>query len=929
MAKNLVVVGGTSLDSERRHPSEESATKLSEERTRCGDLVDSVQAILWRASVSTLQFTFVSQYAETLLGYPSQQWIQDPSFWKDHLYAEDRESVIQSRTNAARLSEGYDIEYRLTAHDGRALWVRELGQVVQLSDGRRELTGVIVDLSQKRSAQEALSERKRWLRQVIDTIPVQIWSGPADGTLEYCNKRWRDYTGLAQGEVQGDGWQSMLHPEDRDRVLHAWCESVATGIPYEQEERHRGTDGNYRWFFCRGVPLRDERGNIVRWFGSNTDIDLQKKAEHELREGEQRWRAVFENSSVGITLMDQQGHFVACNAAFEKMLGYRTLELAQMSYLQLTQKEDCANCASLYAELWEGKRDRFQIEKRFATKDRGLIWIRTNGSLVKEEGEPRFTIFIVEEITEQKRLYEELQRERDRLRLLLDLNHYFISKLEVREFFAAVADGLRQVEGWNSSTLLLPEPGTNLLRVYLNVGTLMQAEAKMVVPIDSSVSGAVYRSGEPLVFSFAELPALSPEFANSQRYQEAAAKEGLEAGCALPLKHAGRVLGVLLLTTGRTKESAAGDLNFLQELAKLIAAALSNALRYEEISETNERLSSEKLYIQDQIRNEFNFEEIIGASPLLKNVLEQVEVVAETDSTVLVLGETGTGKELIARAIHNRGPRHKQSVIKVDCSAIPASLMESELFGYEKGAFTGAIAQKLGRFEIAQKGTLFLDEIGDVPLNLQAKLLRILQEQSFERLGSNRTQHVDVRIIAATNRDLEQMVEKGEFRADLYYRLKVFIIEIPPLRRRPEDIPPLVRHYVQKYAQRMKRHIEIIPAETMDAFVHYSWPGNVRELQHFIERAVILSSGKTLQAPLGELKPHKRQVSIKPAAKRRTMEEIERESILEALRESNWIVGGPQGAAVKLGLKRTTLASRMERLGLSRQDGRQDSSRRR
>lgn len=305
----------------------------------------------------------------------------------------------------------------------------------------------------------------------------------------------------------------------------------------------------------------------------------------------------------------------------------------------------------------------------------------------------------------------------------------------------------------------------------------------------------------------------------------------------------------------------------------------------------------------------------------MQAVLQQVHTVAPTDSAVLILGETGTGKELIARAIHDRSPREDQAFIKVDCAAIPATLLESELFGYEKGAFTGAISQRLGRLEIADGGTLFLDEIGDLSLELQAKLLWVLQDRTFERLGSNRTLHLDVRVIAATNRDLDEMVAKGAFRADLYYRLKVFPIVIPPLRDRPEDIPPLVWHYVHKYSHRLKKKIDTIPVEVMEAFRRYPWPGNVRELQHFIERSVVLTSGSVLQAPIRALEQDSRmRAASGPAVtKKRTMEEIEREAILEALRESNWIVGGPMGAARRLGLKRTTLASRMARLGISRE----------
>jgi len=315
----------------------------------------------------------------------------------------------------------------------------------------------------------------------------------------------------------------------------------------------------------------------------------------------------------------------------------------------------------------------------------------------------------------------------------------------------------------------------------------------------------------------------------------------------------------------------------------------------------------------DEPTSEAGFEQIVGRSAVLRRVLRQVEVVAPTDSGVLIQGETGTGKELIAQAVHNRSGRRDRPFIKVNCAAIPSGLLESELFGHEKGAFTGAIARKPGRFELADKGTLFLDEVGDIPLDLQAKLLRVLQEREFERLGSTRTQQVDVRLIAATHRDLKQMVAEGMFRSDLYYRLHVFPLPIPPLRDRSEDIPFIVRHFVDKYSQRMNRHIETISPRTMEALKDYAWPGNVRELQNFIERAVILSPGTSLRAPLDELTQEAVQSSPTHLS---TLEEMEREHVLRALKESNWITGGPKGAAAKLGMKRTTLAYRIRKLGI-------------
>jgi formate hydrogenlyase transcriptional activator len=382
-------------------------------------------------------------------------------------------------------------------------------------------------------------------------------------------------------------------------------------------------------------------------------------------------------------------------------------------------------------------------------------------------------------------------------------------------------------------------------------------------------------------------------------------------GCILPLVSRVRLLGLFAFGNRGDCTYNHHELECLRQISNQVAVVLENFLLHAELQKLKE--GSEHEAYPAEPSSEPGFEEIVGRSAALQRVLRQLEVVAPTDSGVLIQGETGTGKELIAQAIHNRSARRDRPFIKVNCAAIPSGLLESELFGHEKGAFTGAVARKAGRFELADKGTLFLDEVGDIPLELQAKLLRVLQEHEFERLGSTRTQQVDVRVIAATHRDLKQMVEEGTFRSDLYYRLHVFPLTVPALRDRREDIPIIVRHFVDKYSQRMRRHIEIISAGTMAVLTNYAWPGNVRELQNFIERAVILSPGVLLRAPLEELTQNTVPGSQNSLS---TLEEMEREHVLRALKESNWVTGGPKGAATKLGMKRTTLAYRIRKLGI-------------
>jgi formate hydrogenlyase transcriptional activator len=390
---------------------------------------------------------------------------------------------------------------------------------------------------------------------------------------------------------------------------------------------------------------------------------------------------------------------------------------------------------------------------------------------------------------------------------------------------------------------------------------------------------------------------------------------GIQSYCWLPLTTARRRLGTLNFTSKQVGAYEAADVGFLRLVANQVAVAVENALAFQEIHALNDQLAKEKTYLEDEARTEHNFEGIVAVScAALRRVLQQVETVAPTGSTVLIRGETGTGKELIARALHELSPRKARTFVRLNCAAIPTGLLESELFGHEKGAFTGAITQRIGRFEVANQGTLFLDEVGDIPLELQPKLLRVLQEQEFERLGSTKTIKVDVRLVAATNRDLASMVADGRFRGDLYYRLNVFPVVLPPLRERPDGIPSLVRHFAQQFARRMGKRIETIPAASMDALVRYPWPGNVRELQNIIERAVILSPGATLEVPIGDLTPVGQQA---PAVGPVTLGDAEREHILSALRQTGWVVSGPKGAAARLGMKRSTLQHKMRKLGIS------------
>jgi len=506
----------------------------------------------------------------------------------------------------------------------------------------------------------------------------------------------------------------------------------------------------------------------------------------------------------------------------------------------------------------------------------------------------------------------EMARQRDRVQVVLDVTNAMVANLDLRELFQAVSELLRRLIRHEYASLVLVDPAKGQLRLEALdfPGSNSQIHEVQMALLEDSPAADALRTRQPLLLNCMDVERFPSEIVRRLL------AEGLQSAVCIPLLRGDRALGTLNVASMREAAFTPDDVALLTQIGNELAIAVENALAFRQIEELKDKLTEEKLYLEDEIRTEYDFEEIVGDSQSLKRVLRDVETVAPTDSTVLIQGESGTGKELIARAIHNLSGRRQRTFVKVNCAAIPTGLIESELFGHEKGAFTGAISQKIGRFELADKGTLFLDEIGDIPLELQPKLLRVLQEREFERLGSTRTVKVDIRLVTATNRDLSQMIASREFREDLFYRLNVFPITLPPLRERREDIPLLARYFTQKYARRMNRAIETIPGEAMEALTNWNWPGNVRELENLIERAVILTRGAALHVPLAELRNGGEAASTTGALT--TLEEAEREHILRGLRESKWVVGGPAGAAVRLGLKRTTLQSRIQKLGIVR-----------
>jgi formate hydrogenlyase transcriptional activator len=516
-----------------------------------------------------------------------------------------------------------------------------------------------------------------------------------------------------------------------------------------------------------------------------------------------------------------------------------------------------------------------------------------------------------------------LERERDQLDLLLDVTNAVVTQLDTRELFRAVAPALRRCCSADVAALSLFDPDAGVLRHHVCDAPedfCTRSDVPMIseLTLDGSASGHVFKTGKPRAFSQSDLD----DFPESAFIRA----RGIRSACSVPLATAHGILGTLNLGAFRDDAFSSDQFPLLTRVAGQIAIAVRNAFSYQRIEELNAQLAQEKLYLEDEIRSDYQFEEIIGRSKALDRVLREIQTVAPTDSTVLITGETGSGKELVARAIHQLSTRRDHAFVKLNCAAIPTGLLESELFGHEKGAFTGAINQRIGRFELANRGTVFLDEVGEIPLELQPKLLRVLQEREFERLGSTRTLRTDARLIAATNRDLASLADEQKFRQDLFYRLNVFPITVPPLRERREDIPMLVRHFAQQFARRMKKNVENISTETMDALTRYDWPGNIRELQNLIERAVILSTRPTLDVPVAALNGRTARPTFasatagKPTHRREveTLEDADRRHIVAALERTNWVVAGPNGAAARLGIKRSTLQFRMRKLGIAR-----------
>lgn len=657
----------------------------------------------------------------------------------------------------------------------------------------------------------------------------------------------------------------------------------------------------------------------VRTFNFSEDGQRPIASFGGLTDPEQLISAYLHSSTIGLCVLDSDFRYVSINSALAHINGVA----------------EAAHLGKSLRDMLGGIADQIEVQVRKVFGSGEPILNHEVSGLVAERKEPGQWIdhffpvkdaagvvtkvgIVVVEISEQKRfqdtlsdLNRRLRKEVGRLQMRLDVIHLVSSEWDIGTLFPKISARIRRVLCQEFASLAVHDGSGSLVRQAIDFPLGKGFTSALEVTAGDNPSNQVLESRTSKTFTRDEF----------QRYKGDVAQsfvaEGLQSLCCVPLLRPKGALAVLVMGSTRKEAFQSEDVTLLEEVAAQLAIAIENQGATTEIEGLKERLSLERKYLEGEIRSEGHFAEIVGESDALKQVLDQAATVAPSDATVLILGETGTGKELIARAIHRMSRRKNSAFVKLNCAAIPTGLLESELFGHEKGAFTGAISQKIGRMELADGGTFFLDEVGEIPQELQPKLLRVLQDQEFERLGSNRTIRVNLRLVAATNRDLAKSVANQQFRSDLFYRLSVFPIRMPPLRERREDISILVRHFVRKFSLRMNRNLESIPKETMELLTNWPWPGNVRELENLMERSVILSDGRVLKVPLADLRIAESSGGVDGD---RTLDSAERQHIIRTLRETGGILSGPNGAARKLGLKRTTLQSKMQRLNITRKD---------
>jgi formate hydrogenlyase transcriptional activator len=786
-------------------------------------------------------------------------------------------------------------------------------------------------ITERKTAEKALRDAEEFQRRLIACSRDCIKILDLEGRLLWMNEGGMQALEICDfGPFVNRSWIQLWEGDDAKAAEAAVEAARKGGIRRFTGYFATTATKQPRWWDVVVSPIWNEEGQTERLLAVSRDVteyERNEKALHrahlQVARSEERWRSVFENSAIGVALTDLNGRFLATNLVYQKIVGYSEEELRALSYLDITHVDYREANRALAAELLDGRQQQFQVEKQYRRKDGSAIWVRNNISLVPgTESTPRFIMALSEDITERKQAEEALRKSERLKRSLLDINNAIITNLTEEALLRSISEVVRPCIPFDRCAITLYTQETDTIRFLAVQGALHSdyfQPGREEGRTETSV-GWVFDHQLPLRRNLEQ----EQEFANEKRLWA----EGLRSLCIVPLILRGKCIGTLSVVSRGKDAYSEEDAQFLQEVASQVALAVENMKSYEEIAALKARLEKENLYLREEISSEHDFEEIVGNSPALRAALRTVEQVAPTDSTVIIYGETGTGKELIARAIHNHSARKDRALVSVNCSAISAGLVESELFGHLKGAFTGAIERRIGRFELANGGTIFLDEIGELPLETQVKLLRVLQEHEFEPVGSSRTQRVDVRVIAATNRNLKEMVETGRFRSDLFYRLNVFPLPLPPLRERCSDIPGLVALFLSRFGKRFGKKVEGVSQETMARMMSYAWPGNIRELQNVMERAVVLSAGPTLRLDkdlvptvasegsleLAEIPAQQDQ----PTSGLRTLEEVQRSHIVAALAQAEGVVDGPKGAARILNLHPNTLRHRMSKLGIKR-----------
>ena len=758
------------------------------------------------------------------------------------------------------------------------------------------------------SEQEWAQFARTALENLFEVSPNAIFVTDAGGLIRSANPRATELFGYSHEELIGQPIEMLAperlrgrHPSHRENFnAHPRTRQMGAALNLFGQRK----DGSEFPVDILLKPLETPTGLAVLSFvRDNTE---QHEAQEAQRHADLQLRSIVDSvRDYAIYLLDRDGSVLTWNPGAERIKGYASEEIVGRHFSRFFIQEDLDRGRPAELLRLAAARGRVEEEAWRVRKDGSRFWANVILTAIRDEtGQLTGYAKVTRDFTDRKRADEAL---------MLQLSTALLANLDIGKLLTAISASIHEVVPHDRAALALYDAESGDFTVQSLGAEDTEALARNGrAPVEGTVSGQVFRSGEPVLVQSVADAAHAPLTVGTLT------RLGMQSGCWVPLIHHGKTIGVLGVLSRLEGGIVPEDVNMLGRIAVQVAMAVDHSVAFQRIAELRDQLRQEKQYLEEEINLENRYEDIVGDSKGLRQVLKEIETVAPTTATVLIQGETGTGKELLARAIHRLSPRRERTFIKLNCAAIPAGLLESELFGHEKGAFTGAIARKMGRLELAHEGTLFLDEVGEMPLELQPKLLRALQEREIERVGGTRAIQVDVRLIAATNRDLAQMVAEKQFRSDLFYPLKVFPVFAPPLRERAGDIPVLARHFVATHSRRMGKTIESIPAETMKALTRWPWPGNIRELENFIERAVILTRGPELYVPLAELETAAAaEIDLPESA---TLHEAEREHVLRVLRESKGQIGGDDGAAARLGLKRTTLNSKLKKLGIERSD---------